>query len=52
MIFMQVDIPYPNGVTFVFLSLDLDLNFQGQTFKVAILTCKRWKNANITIAIR
>ena len=31
---------------------DLDLNFQGQTLQVAILTNKPWINANITIAIR
>ena len=31
---------------------DLDLNFQGQTFQVAILTSTFSKNANITIAIR
>ena len=30
---------------------DLDLNFHGKTFQGGILTCKRWKTANITIAI-
>ena len=27
-------------------------NFQGPTFQVVILTSKRWKNANISIAFR
>ena len=31
---------------------DLDLNFQDQTFQVAILSSKCWENANIIIAIR
>ena len=31
---------------------DLSLNFKGKTFQLAILTSKRSKNANITIAIR
>ena len=31
---------------------DLSLNFQRQTFQLAMLTSKRSKNANITIAIR
>ena len=31
---------------------DLDLNFLGQTIQVAIVTSKRSKNANFTIAIR
>ena len=32
--------------------LELDLYFQGQTTQVNILTSKRWKNADTTIAIR
>ena len=30
---------------------DFELNFQDQTFQVTILTSKRSKNSNITIAI-
>ena len=34
-----------------FVPRDHDLNFQDQPFQVAIFTSKRWRNANITIAI-
>ena len=41
-----------NGTNSNVVLCDHSLNFQGQTFQVAILTSKRSKNANITIAIR
>ena len=36
----------------IFVFCDVDLRFQGQTFQVAILSTKVWKQANSTLAIR
>ena len=50
MTFMQVDIRYQMVLRSIYLLRDLELNFQGQTFQVAILS--RLENANITSTIR
>ena len=50
--FIKVAILPSNGTIANIVLHDIDLNYQGETFQVAILTSKRWKNANVTIVIR
>ena len=50
MIFIEVDIYISSNGTIANVVLcDIDLNYQGHTFQVAILT--RSENANVTVAI-
>ena len=49
--FMEVDIAI-EWHTCKFILNDLDLNYQGQTFQVAILTSIGWKMPTLLFAIR
>ena len=49
---MQFDICHRMGTIVNVVFRDLDLNCQGQTFQVATLVSKDWKNTNNIISIR